>query len=69
MKIKFRKEIKIGTVRYIKRFAFLPIQIHRELYWLQTVFIQQERIRDGDYVGIWENQKFVSKDEYLKNNL
>ncbi len=64
--------VKEGTIRLVKRFAFLPITIGYIRIWWETVYIQQ---KFHEYIGdeftgawnIWVNEKFISKEEYFIN--
>lgn len=46
--------------RVVKKFAFIPICIGREVRWLETVRIVQK----WDYIHrIWVNDRFVGDEE------
>jgi len=63
----------IGKVRYIRKFAFIPICIDGEWRWLNTVYLKQ-MIRttshsiDGRRMDCWywSNEEFLTKEEYKK---
>ena len=50
--------------RIVKRFAFLPIEIHGEVRWLETVYLTQTH----HPIAGWENLAFVSKEDYRRRN-
>ncbi len=57
-----------GDERIIKRFTFMPIEIKKEVRWLELCYIKQEwwvpmRIDNDPY---WRNIAFATKEEYDK---
>jgi hypothetical protein len=78
MKFKRKPQIKIGTIRIVKRFAFFPITTRikrlletKETVWLQTVYLRQRRISgfsnygEFGYPDMWINIEFLTKEDYL----
>jgi hypothetical protein len=63
MKIKHPRH---GQVRYIKKFAFLPIETSRDNYsiWLENAYIRQVYF----YGRGWRSTNFVPKDTYEEKN-
>ena len=57
------KTPKPSDGRIIKKFALLPIEINREVRWLETVYIFQTYY-DGVYLIGWKSLSFVTKEEY-----
>ena len=49
--------------RTISKFAWFPIKINREIYWLEKVTVMQM------YRGYWENLMFITdnKKQEIKN--
>ena len=53
--------------RYVKKFALLPISIHGDQRWLETVYIKQYRVDDRYSDGFYYiNERFITKEEYCK---
>jgi hypothetical protein len=39
---KRKKELKIGTLRVRKKFAFIPVKIDDLCFWFETYFVKEE---------------------------
>jgi len=52
MRIKKYKKIKDGTIREVKKFAWIPKRINYELIWLSSYKIKQ-RYYNGQYGESW----------------
>lgn len=66
MRIKHKPRIKIGTIRIIRKFLFLPICIGWEERWLEFACIQQVREEGSSYAEIpdrWVNVCWSSEIE------
>ena len=59
-----RKEHQAGEIRYIKRFAWLPIRAGAEVRWLEKVYIEQRLWESWHEIG-WENIRFLTKEQYM----
>lgn len=52
-----------GKIRYVKRFALLPIKIDHEVRWLETCYIRQYW---HEYYGWWLNTEFITEETYKR---
>lgn len=57
---------KFGELRTISKFAWFPIKINREIYWLEKVTLHQMYLG----CGYWDNIIFVddNKKQEMKND-
>lgn len=56
---------KTKKYRFVKRFAFFPIEIGNETRWLEFVYIHQV-YEPYNPVYDWKNYRFITKEEYKK---
>ena len=52
--------------RIVKTFALFPMEIDGCYRWLETVYISQKRRHDWLFGWYWVDEKFVTKEDYLK---
>ena len=62
MRFKLKPEPSLFEQRIIKKFAWFPIEIDREIRWLEKVAIKQ-RYLVYNYTRYWENLCFVDERE------
>ena len=60
-------DIKIGTVRFKKRFAFWPKRIGKTTVWFESYYVKQEWIYSHSYDGfnMVRNKPYWSNEKYL----
>ena len=55
------KKPRDGDIRVVKYYALFPIEINKEVAWLETCYILQRYSWCG-----WQNRSFVTQDDYEK---
>lgn len=61
---KAKRKPLMHDIRYKVFFAFIPIRIHSEVRWLETVFVKQE------YTGLyWRNVAFLDENKKERKKL
>lgn len=62
------KETDYSEIRVVRRFSLFPTVIEAKGNWLEVCYILQSKFhRDGSYS--WRNEKFASKEDYLKSRM
>ena len=74
MRYKFKKPVypEDSEIRVIKRFAYLPVKIGREIRWLEKVVIEQEYFASASFFDVagphWHNKRFIDEPEITEIN-